>query len=138
MLKEFMAFINKGNVLDLAVGVIIAGAFGKIVTALTDDFIMPIVSLLTRGMDFASKVWVIGDIPADFKGNPSNLADLKKAGIAAFGYGDFISVVINFLIMAFVVFMLVKMANKVMKRHDDAATPEDVLLLREIRDNLKK
>ncbi len=138
MLKEFMAFINKGNVLDLAVGVIIAGAFGKIVTALTDDFIMPIVSLLTKGMDFASKVWVIADIPADFKGNATNLADLKKAGIAAFGYGDFIAVVINFLIMAFVVFMLVRFANKMMKRSDDAAVPEDVLLLREIRDNLKK
>ena len=138
MLKEFMAFVNKGNVLDLAVGVIIAGAFGKIVTALTDDFIMPIVSLLTKGMDFSSKVWVFGDIPADFKGNPTNLADLKKAGIAAFGYGDFISVVINFLIMAFVVFMLVKIANKMMKRSDEDATPENVLLLRQIRDNLKK
>ena len=138
MLKEFMAFVNKGNVLDLAVGVIIAGAFGKIVTALTDDFIMPIVSLLTKGMDFASKVWVLGTIPADFKGNPTNLADLKKAGVAAFGYGDFISVVINFLIMAFVVFMLVKMANKVMKRSDEDATPENVMLLREIRDSLKK
>ncbi len=138
MLKEFMAFVNKGNVLDLAVGVIIAGAFGKIVTALTDDFILPVVSLLTKGTDFASKVWLLGPIPADFKGNPTNLADLKKAGVAAFGYGDFISVVINFLIMAFVVFMIVKMANKVMKRSDDAAVPEDVLLLREIRDSLKK
>lgn len=138
MFKEFMAFINKGNVLDLAVGVIIAGAFGKIVTALTDDFIMPLVSLFTGGMDFSNKVLVLGNVPADYKGSLTNMADLKKAGVAALGYGDFISTVINFIIMALVVFLLVKLANKVMKRADDAATPEDVLLLREIRDSLKK
>ncbi len=138
MFKEFAGFINKGNVLDLAVGVIIAGAFGKIVTALTDDFILPLVSLFTGGIDFASKVFVLGTIPADFKGSATNLADLKKAGVAAIGYGDFIGVVINFVILAFVVFMIVRTANKVMKRTDDAATPENVLLLREIRDSLKK
>jgi large conductance mechanosensitive channel len=134
----FLAFINRGNVLDLAVGVIIAGAFGKIVTALTDDFIMPFVSLLTRGMDFSSKVWVFGPVPATYKGSLTNLADLKKAGVAAIGYGDFVSVVINFLIMAFVVFMLVKTANKLMKRPPEAAVPENIILLREIRDSLKK
>jgi large conductance mechanosensitive channel len=138
MLKEFMAFVNKGNALDLAVGVIIGAAFGKIVTALTDDIIMPIVSLFTGGMDFSGMFATLGKIPDGFKGDPGKLADLKAAKVATLAYGDLISVIINFVIMAFVVFMLVRWANKLMNRHEDAATPEDVLLLREIRDNLKK
>ena len=138
MFSEFKAFINKGNVLDLAVGVIIAGAFGKIVTSLTDDFIMPIVSIATGGMDLSSKFIMLGSVPATYTGSLTDYAALKKAGVALFGYGHFIGEVISFLILAFVVFMIVRSANKLMKRSDDAATPENVLLLREIRDNLKK
>ena len=138
MFSEFKAFINKGNVLDLAVGVIIAGAFGKIVTSLTDDFIMPIVSIATGGMDLSSKFIMLGSVPATYTGSLTDYAALKKAGVALFGYGHFIGEVISFLILAFVVFMIVRSANKLMKRSDDAATPENVLLLREIRDSLKK
>ena len=138
MFSEFKAFINKGNVLDLAVGVIIAGAFGKIVTSLTDDFIMPIVSLATGGMDLSSKFIRLGSVPATYAGSLTDYAALKKAGVAMFGYGHFIGEVISFLILAFVVFMIVRSANKLMHRSDDAATPENVLLLREIRDSLKK
>ena len=138
MFSEFKAFINKGNVLDLAVGVIIAGAFGKIVSALTDDFIMPIVSLATGGMDLSSKFIMLGAVPATYTGSLTDYAALKKAGVAMFGYGHFIGEVISFLILAFVVFMIVRSANKLMHRSDDAATPENVLLLREIRDSLKK
>ena len=138
MFSEFKAFINKGNVLDLAVGVIIAGAFGKIVSALTDDFIMPIVSLATGGMDLSSKFIMLGAVPATYTGSLTDYAALKKAGVAMFGYGHFIGEVISFLILAVVVFMIVRSANKLMHRSDDAATPENVLLLREIRDSLKK
>ncbi len=135
MVSEFKAFINKGNVLDLAVGVIIGAAFGKIVTALTDDFITPILSILTGGMDFANMYVPIGAVPA---GTPATLTAMKAANVPVFAYGHFITEIINFVILAFVIFMIVRTANKAMKRADDAATPEDVLLLREIRDNLKK
>ena len=133
--SEFKAFINKGNVLDLAVGVIIGAAFGKIVTALTDDFITPILSILTGGIDFTNMYVPIGTVPA---GTPATLAAMKAANVPVFAYGHFITEIINFLILAFVIFMIVRSANKALKRSDDAAVPEDVLLLREIRDNLKK
>ncbi len=133
--SEFKAFINKGNVLDLAVGVIIGAAFGKIVTALTEDFITPILSILTGGINFNNMYTAIGNVPA---GTPETLAGMNAAGVPVFAYGHFITEVINFLILAFVIFMIVRTANKALARNVDDATPEDILLLREIRDGLKK
>lgn len=136
MWQEFKAFVNKGNVLDLAVGVIIGAAFGKIITSFTDDLLMPLIGLATGGgVDFSNKFILLGD-PGDKV--ITTLAEAKAAGIGAFAYGSFITALINFLIMAFVIFMIVRQANKMMKRSDEDATPEQVLLLREIRDNLKK
>jgi large conductance mechanosensitive channel len=135
IVSEFKAFINKGNVLDLAVGVIIGAAFGKIVTALTDDFINPILSILTGGINFENMYVPIGTVPA---GAPETLAGMKAAGVPVFAYGHFITEVINFVILAWVIFMIVKAANKAFARNADDATPEDILLLREIRDGLKK
>ena len=135
MVSEFKAFVNRGNVLDLAVGVIIGAAFGKIVTAFTDDFVNPILGMVTGGIDFANMYVPIGAVP---EGTASTLAAMKAANVPVFAYGHFITEIINFLILAFVIFMIVRTANKAMKRSDDAATPEDILLLREIRDGLKK
>ena len=136
MWQEFKAFVNKGNVLDLAVGVIIGAAFGKIITSFTDDLLMPIIGLATGGgVDFSNQFILLGD-PGDK--SITTLAEAKAAGIGAFAYGSFITALINFLIMAFVIFLIVRQANKMMKRSDADATPEDVLLLREIRDSLKK
>jgi large conductance mechanosensitive channel len=135
MLSEFKAFVNKGNVLDLAVGVIIGAAFGKIITSFTDDLLMPLIGLATGGgVDFSSKYAVLsGEAPAG-----ATLEAAKAAGANVFAYGSFITALINFVIMAFVIFMIVRQANKMMARDADAATPEDILLLREIRDGLKK
>jgi large conductance mechanosensitive channel len=140
MLSEFKTFILRGNVMDLAVGVIIGAAFGKIVTALTDDLIMPLISAVTGGIDFSSKFILLGAIPASYKGSATDYAALKKAGVAMLGYGDFITAIINFVILAFVIFLLVKMVNKMMPPAVEApAGPSDeVLLLQEIRDSLKK
>ncbi|UVO55949.1 large conductance mechanosensitive channel protein MscL [Sphingomonas sp. SUN039] len=135
MVSEFKAFVNRGNVLDLAVGVIIGAAFGKIVTAFTDDFINPILGILTGGIDFANMFAPLGSVP---DGTPMTLDAMKAAGIPVFAYGHFITEVINFVILAFVIFMIVRTANKAMKRSDDAATPEDILLLREIAASVKK
>jgi large conductance mechanosensitive channel len=136
MLNEFKAFVNKGNVLDLAVGVLIGAAFGKIISSFTDDLLMPIIGALTGGgVDFSAKYIALGEVPA---GTANSLAAMKAAGVNVFAYGSFVTALINFLILAFVIFMIVRWANKLMKRADDAGTPEDVLLLREIRDNLKK
>ena len=132
--SEFKAFVNRGNVLDLAVGVIIGAAFSKIVTALTDDFLSPILSILTGGIDFTNMYVPIGAIP---EGTPATLAAMKAANVPVFAYGHFITEIINFLILAFVIFMIVRTANKALKRSDEDATPADILLLREIRDALK-
>ena len=134
IVTEFKAFVNRGNVLDLAVGVIIGAAFGKIVTALTDDFITPILSLLTGGFDFSNMFEPLRAIP---EGTPHTLAAMKAANIPVFAWGDFVTQIINFLILAWIIFLIVKTANRVLKRHDDDATPADILLLREIRDELK-
>ena len=134
IVTEFKAFVNRGNVLDLAVGVIIGAAFGKIVTALTDDFITPILSLLTGGFDFTNMFAPLRAMP---DAEPHTLATAKAAGVPVFAYGHFITEVINFLILAWIIFLIVKAANRVLKRHDDDATPADILLLREIRDELK-
>jgi large conductance mechanosensitive channel len=146
MFKEFKTFIMRGNVLDLAVAVIIGAAFGKIVTSLTDDVIMPVVGKLSGGLDFSSHFIRLGDIPADFKGSLTSYADLKKAGVPLLGYGEFLTQAVNFLIVAFIIFMIVRGVNKAMtlgaKPVDDtpAAPPPDaadLVLLREIRDELR-
>ena len=138
VLKEFRDFAVKGNVIDLAVGVIIGGAFGKIVESLVNDIVMPVISTLFGGhIDFTNLFIVLGNIP---QGVPRTFDALKKAGIPIFAYGNFITISINFIILAFAIFQMIKVVNKI--RIIDAPpappTPEDVVLLREIRDSLKK
>ncbi len=141
MLGEFKEFIARGNVLDLAVGVIIGAGFGTIVKSLTDDLIMPVVGAIFGGSDFSSKFFVLGSIPATYKGSPTDYAALKEAGVAMLGYGAFITAIINFLILAFVIFLIVKYANKVLRKPEEPAAPagpSEVDLLAEIRDELRK
>jgi large conductance mechanosensitive channel len=137
---EFKAFIARGNVLDLAVAVIIGGAFGKIVASLTDDLIMPLIGAIFGGVDFSSHYLLLGSVPATYTGAANDYAALKAAGVPMLGYGSFITAVINFLIIAFVIFMLVRAANKVIKRAEAAPppgpTPSEALLM-EIRDELR-
>ncbi|KMZ12013.1 Large-conductance mechanosensitive channel [Candidatus Burkholderia humilis] len=130
MIQEFKAFALKSNIMDLAVGVIIGGAFSTIV----NDLIMPVVGLATGGLDFSNLFVRLGQIPPTFKGNPDSYKDLQTAGVAVFGYGSFITVLINFIILAFIIFLMVKFINNLRKPAEaaPAATPEDVLL-REIR-----
>jgi large conductance mechanosensitive channel len=137
ILSEFREFAIKGNMMDMAIGVIIGGAFGKIIDSLVKDVIMPLISVITGGgVDFTQKFIVLGDIPA----NLSCLDALQKAGVNVLTYGNFITIFLNFLILAWVVFLLVKFLNKIRKPAEaaPAATPEDIELLREIRDELKK
>lgn len=133
--SDFKEFAVKGNAMDLAVGVIIGAAFAKIVDSIVNDLIMPIVGAIFGGLDFSSKFIVLGDVPA---GVAMTLADLKKAAVPVFAYGSFLTVLLNFLILAFIVFLLVRQINR-LKRETPAvvATAEDVVLLREIRDSLK-
>jgi large conductance mechanosensitive channel len=138
MLKEFKAFIARGSVLDLAVGVIIGAAFGKIVTSLTESVIMPFVGWITGGTDFTKYFIVLGGIPATYKGNPGDYAALKAAGVPMIGYGDFLTQVVNFLILAWIIFLIVKLANRVAPPQEAAAGPSEVDLLAEIRDELKR
>lgn len=143
ILEEFRTFIARGNVLDLAVGVIIGGAFGKIVTSLTESVIMPVVGFVTGGVDFTRFFIRLGPIPATFKGSPESYADLKAAGVPMIGYGDFITQSVNFLIVAFIIFLIVKGANSLVKKPEVPAAPpaptgpSEVDLLTEIRDALK-
>ena len=138
MLKEFRDFIARGNVLDLAVAVIIGAAFATITASLTDDIIMPIVGKIFGGLDFSSYFTLLGPIPADYAGSPTDYAALKKAGVPVLGWGQFITVLINFLILAFIIFLIIRSANKMMKKRDAPAGPSEVDLLTEIRDELKK
>jgi large conductance mechanosensitive channel len=139
MWKEFRTFIARGNVLDLAVGVIIGAAFGTITKSLTDDLIMPVVGALFGGLDFSSYFVTLGAVPAGYTGSLTDYAALKAAGVPLLGFGAFITVVINFLILAFMIFLLVRFANKVLRSSAEAAAdPAEVELLREIRDELKK
>ena len=141
VLKEFRDFAVKGNVIDLAVGVIIGGAFGKIVDSLVNDIVMPVISSLLGGhIDFTNLFIVLGSTP---EGVPRTFDALKKAGVPIFAYGNFITISINFILLAFVIFQMVKVVNRV--RMMDAPpetpaspTPEDIVLLREIRDSLKR
>jgi large conductance mechanosensitive channel len=139
ILSEFKEFAVKGNVIDLAVGVIIGAAFGKIVDSLVADIIMPVVGLVFGRLDFSNLYVVLGTAPP---GVANTLADLKKAGVPVLAYGNFITIAVNFVILAFIIFMMVKQINR-LKRKDETpaaapATPEDVVLLREIRDSLKQ
>ncbi len=138
MLSDFKAFIAKGNVLDLAVAVIIGAAFATIVASLTDDIIMPIVGSIFGGLDFANYFTVLGPIPDGFRGSPNSYVDLKAGGVAVLGWGQFVTVLINFLILAFVIFLLVRQATKIMRRADEATGPTEVELLAEIRDELRR
>jgi large conductance mechanosensitive channel len=138
MLREFRAFIAKGNVLDLAVAVIIGAAFGKIATSLTEDIIMPVIGSIFGGLDFSSKFMLLGAVPADYKGSMTDYAALKAAGVPVLGWGEFVTVVINFVILAFIIFLLVRSATKMMRRAEDAPGPSEVDLLTEIRDELRK
>jgi large conductance mechanosensitive channel len=139
MLKEFRAFIARGNVLDLAVAVIIGAAFAKIATSLTEDSIMPVVGAIFGGLDFSSYFTLLGPVPEGYRGSMKDYAALKAAGAPVLGWGQFITVVINFLILAFIIFLLVRWATKLMRRPEEAAAgPSEVELLAEIRDELRK
>ena len=139
MLKDFRAFIAKGNVLDLAVAVIIGAAFAKIVTSLTDDIIMPIVGRIFGGLDFSSYFLLMGPVPADYHGSMTDYAALKKAGAPVLGWGQFITEVVSFLILAFIIFLMVRWATKLMKKPAEApAGPTEIELLTEIRDELRR
>jgi large conductance mechanosensitive channel len=141
VLKEFRDFAVKGNAIDLAVGIIIGGAFGKIVDSLVNDIVMPVISTFLGGhIDFTNLFVVLGSVP---DGIPRTFDALKKAGIPIFAYGNFITIFINFILLAFVIFQMVKIVNRV--RLIDvppvpsaSPDPEDIILLREIRDSLKK
>ena len=136
MVSEFKEFVNKGNVMDLAVGVIIGAAFGKIVTALTEDIIMPIIGALFGGLDFSAKYAVLGGADKVTEGMP--LAAARAAGANVLAWGDLVSVLLNFVILAFVIFQLVKYANKMNPPTVAPAGPSEIDLLTEIRDSLRK
>jgi len=140
MVQEFRDFAVKGNVIDLAVGVIIGGAFGKIVDSMVGDLIMPLVGAVVGKLDFSNLFLVLGHAPP---GMVMTLDALKKAGVPVFAYGSFITVAVNFALLAFIIFLMIKQINRLKKANPPpapapAATPEDVLLLREIRDSLQK
>ncbi|CAG2152509.1 large conductance mechanosensitive channel protein MscL [Cupriavidus plantarum] len=139
MMQEFRTFAMRGNVIDLAVGVIIGAAFGKIVDSVVNDLIMPIVGRIVGKLDFSGMFIVLADPPPN---TPYTLDALKKAGVPVFAYGNFLTIVVNFIILAFIIFMMVRAFNKMRAKHEEepkpaAATPEDIVLLREIRDSLK-
>ncbi len=138
MVSEFKEFALKGNVMDLAVGVIIGAAFGKIVDSMVADLIMPVVGAVVGNLDFSSMFVVLGKVPS---GTGMTLVELKMAGVPVLAYGNFITIAVNFAILAFIIFLMVKQMNRMKKEAPPAppaATPEDVLLLRQIRDSLKK
>ena len=141
MMSEFKEFAVKGNVIDLAVGVIIGGAFGKIVDSMVKDMIMPIVGKIFGGLDFSNYFVKLADPPAGYAG-PMTYEGLTKAGVPLFAYGNFITVAINFIILAFIIFWMVKLINTAKKEPAPApeappAPPEDLVVLREIRDALR-
>jgi large conductance mechanosensitive channel len=136
--SEFKAFALKGNVIDLAVGVIIGGAFGKIVDSIVGDLIMPVVGRIFGGFDFTNYYLPLKEVPA---GTANTLEAAKKAGVPVFAYGNFITIALNFAILAFIIFLMVKQFNRLKKEQAPPAppaTPEDIVLLRQIRDALQK
>jgi large conductance mechanosensitive channel len=143
MFAEFRAFVARGNVLDLAVAVVIGAAFAKIIASLTEDLLMPLIGFVTGGADFTSHFITLGAVPARYTGSPTDYAALKKAGVALFGYGQFLTVLLNFIIVAFAIFLIVRAANKYMAKAMAAmaaavAVPPDVVVLNEILAELKK
>ncbi len=138
MFAEFRSFIARGNVLDLAVAVIIGAAFATISASLTDDLIMPAVGAIFGGLDFSSYFLLLGPVPEGYSGSPTDYAALKSAGAPVLGFGRFVTVVINFLILAFIIFLLVRAANRLVRAPEAvAADPAEIVLLREIRDELR-
>ena len=142
MLREFRDFVARGNVLDLAVAVIIGAAFATIATSLTEDVIMPVVGAIFGGLDFSSYFVLLGPVPEGYRGALTDYAALKAAGAPVLGWGQFVTVLINFLILAFIVFLLVRAANRTMAKKEEPAAeeavePAEVALLREIRDELR-
>ena len=141
MMQEFKEFAMKGNVMDLAVGVIIGGAFGKIVDSMVNDLIMPLIAFVMGGkLDFSGMFVVLGTVPPD---TAMTLDALKKAQVPVFAYGNFLTILVNFVILAFIIFMMIKQMNRLRKEEAPApapvpVTPEDVVLLREIRDSLRQ
>ena len=144
MLDEFKSFAMKGNVMDLAVGVIIGGAFGKIVDSLVSDVVMPVITAILGGkIDFSSYLIPLGTVP---DGAVRTLDGLRKAGVPVFAYGSFITIAINFILLAFIIFLMVKAMNRWKKAEAEAPSPEPVtpaptpaeVLLAEIRDELRK
>lgn len=140
VIQEFKEFAVKGSVVDLAIGVIIGGAFGKIVDSVVADLIMPLVGVIVGGLDFSNYFIALKAVPPDVA---MTLAEVKKAGIPVFAYGNFLTIALNFVILAFIIFIMVKQINRLKREAPVEAPPapepaEDVLLLREIRDSLKK
>lgn len=140
MLREFRDFVARGNVLDLAVAVIIGAAFATITASLTDDVIMPAIGALFGGLDFTSHFMLLGPVPAGYHDSLTDYAALKAAGAPVLGWGAFLTKVINFLILAFIIFLIVRSANRMKAKEAEAPAAEaaDVALLREIRDELRK
>ena len=133
MLGEFKKFIARGNVLDLAVGVVIGAAFGKIVTALTESIIMPFLGWVFGDIDFSNYFFRLGPVPGEYEGSLTNYAELKEAGVAMIGYGDFLTQLVNFLIIAFALFLLIKSVNRVLdemqekqKATEDSSTSDEI------------
>ena len=140
IVQEFKEFAAKGNVMDLAVGVIIGAAFGKIVDSMVNDLIMPVVGAVLGKLDFSNYFVLLGQAPV---GTTMTLDALRKAGVPVFAYGSFVTVAVNFAILAFIIFLMVKQINRLKRSSPPAeittaVTPEDILLLREIRDHLKR
>ena len=139
MLNEFKAFISRGNVLDLAVAVIIGAAFATITSSLTEDIIMPVVGAMFGTLGFSSYFILLGPVPDGYSGSITNYAALKAAGAPVLGWGEFLTVTLNFLILAFIIFLLVRTANRIVGKREEAPSgPTEVELLAEIRDELKK
>ena len=139
MLREFRDFIARGNVLDLAVAVIIGAAFATIAASLTEDIIMPLIGAVFDGLDFANCFVLLGPVPDGFAGSTASYAELKAAGAAVLGIGQFATVLLNFLILAFVIFLIVRAANRMKQRGEDTpAGPSEADLLTEIRDELRR
>ncbi len=138
MLEEFRTFIARGNVLDLAVAVIIGAAFATITTSLTQDMIMPVIGAIFGGLDFSSFFLLLGPVPEGYRGSMTDYAALKAAGAPVFGWGQFVTVLINFLILAFIIFLMIRAANRMIDGKDDAGGPTEVDLLTQIRDELRR
>jgi large conductance mechanosensitive channel len=140
MLQGFRDFINRGNVIDLAVAVVVGAAFGRIVSSLTDDLLMPMVGWLIGDLDFSSYFVRLGSLPANYAGDPDNYAALKQAGVPMIGYGQFVTAAVNFLIVAFIIYLLVRAVKRAIPDKDvrSPAEPAEVTLLREIRDELRQ